>query len=219
MEDKKPRILRTGRVLFEGPWGEKVEILENGLAMLFDKEGEKIKTIKFKNQKKAIEHYRTLGWSYLGSTRLGSKRSSKIPISEIKLSHLMRIHTKLKGILEKEGVAPDVNFMWELENLIGILVEEYKDFSKKRMSGMWKLESREQKFASYILGNLVEKAEKEEKLRKLLEHIFEEDWETIKKKVEEKGSTWYDWWVYGVNRFIGMHRDEEIKWEKIIKQF
>ena len=71
------------------------------------------------------------------------------------------------------------------------------------LGDVWELESNEEQFASELLNDLAQQALRGSRsARRQLEDIWDEDWESIKEKLETEGSVWYVWWMDGVHEFM-----------------
>lgn len=71
------------------------------------------------------------------------------------------------------------------------------------MSDIWKLETPTQEVACEDINFLYEQAKNGKTgARNLLKKCFENNWETIKDRMETEGSVWYVWYMDGVNKFM-----------------
>jgi len=82
------------------------------------------------------------------------------------------------------------------------------------MNTVWTLESHEQELAAEVVNSIVEEAfagsrKAQNYLRKLWDG---EKWSSIKEKLEVEGSSWYVWFMDGVNHHICLEND--IPWNQ-----
>jgi len=69
------------------------------------------------------------------------------------------------------------------------------------LSDVWELETPPEKVASEDLSMIADMAiEGDRKAQNYLKTIFEEDWKSIKEKLQTEGSAWYVWWMDGVRK-------------------
>lgn len=74
---------------------------------------------------------------------------------------------------------------------------------QQEVGDVWELESEDQKLGSNILNNIYEKAKTGgTKARNILKGLWGDNWETIKDHMEAEGSTWYVWYMDGVNKLL-----------------
>ena len=101
--------------------------------------------------------------------------------------------------------------------------------AKHRLDSVWKFETGEQDYAAESLGLIANLAlEGDIKLRNYLRKLWDgESWNSIKRKLETEGrnstgnesvvafegSTWYVWWMDGVNAHLNNLRKEKRKGE------
>jgi len=82
-------------------------------------------------------------------------------------------------------------------------------------SVVWQLESNKEKIASDDLNRYVALAlppYNDRHSKNYLRKIWEgESWESIKKKLETEGSTWYVWWMDGVHQHMTNHQKNVIE--------
>ena len=68
---------------------------------------------------------------------------------------------------------------------------------------VWELESQKEKMACDNINFLYEQARSGKVgARNILKKCFDDDWDTIKEKMEAEGSIWYVWYMDGVHRFM-----------------
>jgi len=73
----------------------------------------------------------------------------------------------------------------------------------KVLSDVWKLESDLQEQAAIHLGEIVELAfSGSRKAQNYLKKLWNNDWQTIKERLNTEGSVWYVWWMDGVNQHL-----------------
>ncbi len=71
------------------------------------------------------------------------------------------------------------------------------------MSDVWKLETTEQDWASEEINFLYDEARRGGvAARNYLKKLYGDSWDTIKERMNTEGSTWYVWYMDGVNQFL-----------------
>jgi len=75
---------------------------------------------------------------------------------------------------------------------------------KKEIGDVWKFETGIEEYAIDLMGNLYQQGLTRQgiKARSILKDCFEDDWKTIKERLEIEGSCWYVWQMDGVRKFI-----------------
>ena len=77
---------------------------------------------------------------------------------------------------------------------------------------VWKLETPEEDVASEELSITANRAiEGNTAEQEYLQKLWGESWDSIKKKLEAEGSTWYVWWMDGVREYMKQTREMEKK--------
>lgn len=75
---------------------------------------------------------------------------------------------------------------------------------------VWKLETPEEDVASEELSITANRAiEGNTAEQEYLQKLWGESWDSIKKKLEAEGSTWYVWWMDGVREYMKQTREME----------
>jgi uncharacterized Zn finger protein (UPF0148 family) len=84
---------------------------------------------------------------------------------------------------------------------------EAEEMNKVKINGsvqedVWKLETPEEESAIDYLSSISNKAlSGDDQSQEILMNLWDENWESIKDKLETEGSTWYVWWMDGVREF------------------
>jgi hypothetical protein len=69
---------------------------------------------------------------------------------------------------------------------------------------VWKLETLSQEQASNEINWLYEQAteHRSTRARNILKSLYDDDWQTIRERMETEGSVWYVWYMDGVNELV-----------------
>lgn len=68
---------------------------------------------------------------------------------------------------------------------------------------VWELETPAQDWASDTINMMYEDARKGSVgKRNFLKRLYEDNWDTIKNRMEAEGSIWYVWYMDGVNKLL-----------------
>jgi len=71
------------------------------------------------------------------------------------------------------------------------------------MTDVWQLENRQQINASVDLSRIIGLAlAGKRKSQDYLKKLWDNDWQTIKERINTGGSVWYVWYMGGVNRHL-----------------
>jgi len=81
------------------------------------------------------------------------------------------------------------------------------------MTDVWKLESNDEEFASDMLSQIANEAMKGDvSQQQYLSNLWDgESWESIQKKLQAEGSTWYVWWMDGVRKFMSQLDTQDVE--------
>lgn len=79
---------------------------------------------------------------------------------------------------------------------------------------VWSLETQDQLWAIEEITLLYESAKRPRGCmcvshRNFLKKLYEDDWKTIKERMETEGSDWYVWFMDGVNRYLQLVNEWE----------
>ena len=85
-------------------------------------------------------------------------------------------------------------------------MRSYKELKKEAQGDVWELGTPEEKEALDELDMISQRAlGGDENAQLFLREIWDdEDWDSIKEKLETEGSVWYVWWMDGVRKLMEM---------------
>ena len=104
-------------------------------------------------------------------------------------------------------------FYYENHDLVNSSLKKKADTGG--MQDVWKFETSDEDVAAESLNLSIEKAfEGDPNAIKFIEYIFEEPWESAKKKLETEGSGWYVWYMDGVHKYMQEMIENNKKYEE-----